>query len=72
MGLIDVWADPVSAETFRTDYLGRRSLHRPASSAALESVVGVRTWTVPELLQPERARELLDVLAGVGFLRAAG
>lgn len=36
MGLLDVWADPVSAATFRSDYLGRRSLHRDAGTAALE------------------------------------
>lgn len=54
MGLLDIWADPVSAETFRTKHLGRRSLHRPASKATLESVAGVRTWTVPELLAGRR------------------
>ena len=50
MGLLDVWTQPVSARTFRDDYLGRHSLHRPASKAALESVLGTRSWTVPDLL----------------------
>ena len=54
MGLLDVWTDPLSAATFRTDYLGRRSLHRPASRAALDSVLGVRGWSLPELLAGRR------------------
>lgn len=54
MGLLDVWADPVSAATFRSDYLGRRSLHRDAGTAALDPLLGVRGWSVPELLAGRR------------------
>lgn len=54
MGLLDVWTDPVSAAAFRTDHLGRRPLHRPASAATLDSVLGRRGWTVEDLLAGRR------------------
>jgi 50S ribosomal protein L16 3-hydroxylase len=52
VGLLEGWTG--SAAAFRTDHLGRRPLHRPASAATLDSVLGRRGWTVPDLLAGRR------------------
>jgi 50S ribosomal protein L16 3-hydroxylase len=57
-GMLETWLAPLDLETFRRDYLSRRTLFREASPARFETVARAHSWQVDELLHDPGVKAL--------------